>query len=588
MFGSPAIKRPRRIQLADAVVLALVGLVIYALVATAQRWNEVYLPETEIDLSFSALPIYAIYSLSRALIAYALSLAFTLTIGYWAAKSARVERFVAPLLDIGQSMPVLGFLPGLVLGLVALFPSTNVGLELACILLIFTSQVWNMAFSLIASIKGIPNDLQEMARNVGLSKTQRLLRLELPCAATGLAWNSLMSIAGGWFFLTVCEAFRLGNKDFKLPGLGSYMAVAIERGDTWATWACVATMMTVIVFMDFVIWRPIIAWTGKFQLSDGVQSTESQAIPFMSLLIKDSPVFRALADQITAIVHELDSLRRRSGRLKEIQVVRIRESYRRAQLSKKNKKRIQATLEGIGYVGLGIGAFWIFGNLYRLLEPVRWVEWRDLLVSTSFTAARVFAAILIASLWVVPAGIAIGSSAKWTKRLQPVVQIVATFPSPMLFPLVIAVLLWLGVPMGVASAVLMMVGVQWYILFNVLSGAMGISNELRETFRLAGVSRATTWRVLYIPSVFPSLVTGWMTAAGGAWNASILAEYVVTSKGTLDSRGLGATITRATAEGNYPVLAASLIVMIVVVVTLNRALWARLCDFAENRFRFER
>lgn len=587
----PATLARGRFQAPDLLVVALIGLILYGMIATAQRWDSAFQPEVTIDLSLASLPLYSLYSLFRALIAYFMSLGFTLSFGYLAAKNRFAERLIIPMLDIGQSIPVLGFLPGLVLGLVALFPRTNVGLELACVIMIFTGQVWNMTFSYISSLKAVPDQLHEMASNVGLGRLRRLLRIELPCAATGLAWNSLMSMAGGWFFLTVCESFTLGSRDFRVPGLGSYMALAIERGNRPAMIAGVSAMVIMILFMDFVVWRPIIAWTAKFRLSES--RDEFTDIPFMSMLLKGSPFFQKIIDAWMGLLGRLS----RDRETEVASTARLRLDAFVARNPGGKRKRILQLLKLFdsskflqGWVlGLLFAAlFFISGKVFRLIEPLRWVDWREIIVGTGFTFIRVIFALLVASIWAVPAGIWIGLSPRWTRIFQPLIQLGASFPAPMLYPLALVVFTAFGMGLGFSSSLLMLLGVQWYVLFNVLAGAIGISQDLRESFRLIGISRRTAWLKLYLPSVFPSLVTGWVTAAGGAWNASIVSEYIQFRGSTLKTRGLGALISEATASGNFPLLAACLIAMIVAVVTINRAVWGQAYRLAETRFRFER
>ncbi|MBC7386192.1 MAG: ABC transporter permease subunit [Cryobacterium sp.] len=580
----------RKLQIGDLVVLILVGFTIYAVITTAQRWKGVYQPDVVISLSRSALPLYALFSVSRAILAYGLSLVFTLIFGYAAAKNRFAERIIMPILDIGQSIPVLGFLPGLVLGLVAVFPKSNVGIELACVIMIFTGQVWNMAFSYISSLKAVPVQLHEMTDNIGLGKFQKLLKLELPCAATGLAWNSLMSMAGGWFFLTICEAFTLGEKNFRVPGLGSYMALAIEKNDSHAMIAGVLTMAFVIIFMDFVIWRPIVSWTGKFRLTETLE-TGAANIPSMSLLLRGSKVFQAVSSAISDLLNGIG--RSRTNRLSLPNAVesssakkprvKTRRMFRVANIFDQSK-----ILRSLIVGALGLICFVVIGKVFVLVEPVRWVDWERIFVGTTFTFLRVVSALIIASVWSIPAGIVIGLSPKLTRLFQPLIQLGASFPAPMLYPIALTVFTTLGIGLGISSSLLMLLGVQWYILFNVLAGAIGISNDLRESFHLMGLSRKTKWLKLYLPSVFPFLVTGWVTAAGGAWNASIIAEYLQYRGSTLHTVGLGALISESTSSGNFHTLAACLIAMVVTVVSINRVVWSRVYQLAEKRYRFER
>lgn len=554
----------------DAAVLLLIGIGIYCIGIAAREWQGAYQPSAEIDLSGNALIVYAFFSMGRAFLAYVLSLGFTLSFGYLAAKNRIAGMFLIPLLDIGQSIPVLGFLPGLVLGLVSLFPKTNIGLELSCILMIFTGQVWNMAFSFISSMKSVPKPLYEMADNVGLSKLRQFFRVELPCSATGLAWNSLMSMAGGWFFLTVCEAFTLGEKNFRLPGLGSYVSVAMERGDSRAMFYGAGAMVAVIVFCDFLIWRPVIAWTSKFRLSES--HDDFQSIPFMTLLFRES----------------------RLARIASSAFWKFKKAFQRVPASRawkpvRARRRIlPASLERMAPIFIYGALGFVVWRLMLFVGGLSWPDWREILLCAGFTGIRVVSAVVLGTLWALPAGIVIGLSPKLTRWFQPLIQIGASFPAPMIYPLALGFFTFLHIPIQIGSALLMLLGVQWYVLFNVLAGAVTISSDLLDSFRLTGVSRKAWWKKLYIPSVFPYLVTGWVTAAGGAWNASIVSEYVFYQGHPLIARGLGALISESTSHGEYPRLVACLLVMVAVVVLVNRLFWSRVYHFAETRYRFER
>lgn len=577
----PSDKKPP-IPYGDLIIGLLIAFFIYGTVAIARRWTIAFQPSVTIDLSVKSLPSYAIYSLFRALIAYVLSLLFTLIMGYVAAQNRTAERIILPLLDIGQSIPVLGFLPGLVLGLIALFPRSNFGLELSCIVMIFTGQVWNMTFSYYASLKVLPNSFYELSKNVQLSPFQKLINIELPYSASGLAWNSLMSMAGGWFFLTVCEAFTLGEKQFRLLGLGSYMAVAIEEGNTHAMIAGFIAMVTVIIFMDFVIWRPVVAWTRKFRVDE--QAEQIEDIPFIKMLLKDSIIVRAGERIVRALSQFVQQ---------HFNITVARKFRDRQQL-----KHILTKLQNLGEMLFSMRRFWLFvfeiaaicifiavGNLLSHLSLSDYVR---IGTSAAFTFFRVCLALVISTIWAVPFGIWVGLSPKRSRIFQPIIQVAASFPAPMLYPLALLALNAMGIQLGVGAGILMLLGVQWYVLFNVLAGATLISRELRDTFQLANLPRSYVWKNLYLPSVFPNLVTGWVTAAGGAWNASIVAEYIQYKGQTLKTTGLGALISEATSSGNFELLAGSLIAMVVIVVSFNRLVWKKIYSFAERRYRFER
>jgi NitT/TauT family transport system permease protein len=568
------------ISAGDLTVLGLVVLVIYGCLSMAQRWTQGLQTNATIELGTANLFVYALFSMYRALIAYVLSFLFTLVFGYAAAKNRLAERLILPLLDIGQSIPVLGFLPGLVLSLIALFPHSNTGLELACILMIFTGQVWNMAFGFYSSLKNVPVHFHELSSNVALTRLQKLRAVELPFAASSLAWNSLMSMAGGWFFLTVCEAFTLGNQEFRIPGLGSYMALAIDKGDVPSMVMGVAAMIAVIVLVDFVLWRPIIAWTRKFRLDE--RTEEMPDIPFMQLLYEDSKFRAAVKNTFRLVVLIVQFFARIVQRV-----------FSALPLPKGSAESNRGMLNFLGrmptwliFLLLSPLIVNVVGKLYLLLAPLKLDMILAIVIATLKTFGRVVFAIIFSTAWAVPFGIWVGMSARLTRFFQPIVQVAASFPAPMLYPLALGVLKAAHIQIGFGSAILMLLGVQWYVLFNVLAGATNISRELRDTFNLIGVSRADTWKRLYLPSVLPSLVTGLITAAGGAWNASIVAEYIQYEGKTLTAQGLGSLISEATAKGDYPMLGGCLVSMVIVVVALNKAVWHPFYDYVARRYRF--
>jgi len=561
--------RARRFGLVDlAIVVALAGL-LFGVLQLGREWSGAARPAIVIDLSPWALPRYTFYSLSRGLFAYVLSLAFTLTYGYWAAKDRIAERVLVPLLDILQSIPVLGFMPGLILALVALFPHSNIGLELAAVIMIFTGQAWNMTFSYYHSLRSVPDDLREVGAVYRFSWWQRLKWLELPYATLGLVWNSMLSMAGGWFFLMINEAFRLGDRDFRLPGIGSYMSVAVDQGRTDAMLYAIGAMTLMIVAVDQVLWRPVVVWAQKFRVEEsGTQ--EKMSSWFLNLLRRS---------RLIAVVRRLwRRLRTRLARPRAprpgppptMQPVAVRQPA----------AWVGIILLALLLAALTLGAW----KLTHVLRRVPAAEWGTLGSAAAWTLGRVLLATALGTLWALPAGIAIGLSPRLSRLLQPVVQIVASFPAPMLFPIVIAGLAAAGVSLGWGSIVLMLLGTQWYILFNVIAGAMAIPTDLQEaarSFRLKGWRR---FRALYLPGVFPYLVTGWVTAAGGAWNASIVAEFVTFKGQTLQAHGLGAQISAAAAAADFPRLAASILVMSAIVVAFNRSVWRQFYRLAEQRF----
>jgi NitT/TauT family transport system permease protein len=567
---------------ADAVMVALVLAIIYALIAYGREWEAAFHAAVDIDLSFYSLPYYTLFSALRGIAAFCLSLVFTLLVGYWAAKSAAAERVLIPLLDILQSIPVLGFLPGLVLVLIALFPHTNIGLELACIIMIFTGQVWNMTFSFYSSLKSVPSDFKEVSSVIGLSPTEKLLNVELPFSAMNLVWNSLLSMSGGWFFLSVCEAFTLGDRQYRLPGIGAYMATAIAQGKPSAMVAGIIAMSLLIVVMDILIWRPVLAWAHQFRLEDipGFTATE----PLMRNLVRESRLLRWLN-----IAYRRRALHR--------SILKKQERRSETTAPKPDPRRFMKSKTGSGPILMWTGRVLLAGffvlvmygsiRLIYTLVSVPFRTWTDLLFGTWLTFLRVFACLILGSFWTVPVGIWIGTSQHRIRIAQPIVQVLASFPAPMLYPLALAVMFVFKIPFGLGAMFLMLLGVQWYILFNVLAGAMRIPVELNYASLLMNIPKVELWKKLYLPSVFPALVTGWVTAAGGAWNASIVAEYLSYKGTVLTTHGLGSVISVAASSANFPLLAASLTIMVLVVILLNRTVWARIYHVSQTRFRMD-
>lgn len=566
------------------MAIAITTFAIYALANVANEWGGVFRTEAPIDLSITALPLYSLYSFTRAISGLIISIFLALILGYLAARTRWGERIIIPLTDIGQSIPVLGFMPGLVLGLISVFPNSNIGIELACTILFVTSQLWNIVFSFYSSLKGISPTLMEVSAMVGQSWTQRFKRIELPSAATGLAWNSLVSMAGGWFFLTVCESFTLRNQNYRLPGLGSYMAAAIDQDDTRAMFSGIIAMITVILFSDFILWRPIIAWTRKFQL-DEEQRIHAQEIPFVTLLLRESRVVQRFINLFTERrwwqlpkLNETIKKKRRKNRMLPAWI--LLSTWMTPTQERTFWDRVIQTCILVSILAA-------LGWFLDLIRPLSHADMFQIGKSTGLTLLRVFCAVTIASLWTLPFGIWVGLSPRLTRFFQPIIQVIASFPAPMIYPFILVLTHSLGITLGFSSILLMLLGIQWYVLFNVLAGAVGISNELRDQLKLAGVSRIERWKKLYLPSIFPALVTGWVTAAGGAWNASIVSEYVQFRGSLVETDGLGSLISKATAAGNYSLLAGCLLAMVATVVFFNRTLWNYLYQLASTKYRFE-
>ncbi|MEK6704753.1 MAG: ABC transporter permease subunit [Bdellovibrionota bacterium] len=589
----------RYLSVPDFFILLVLLTLIYGIVATGMEWQAEFHPVTVIDLSFLALPKYVLFSAVRGGTAYIISLVFTLVVGYVVAKSKTAEMFIIPLLDVLQSIPVLGFLPGLVLGLISIFPRTNVGLELAAIIMIFTGQVWNMTFSYHSSLKSIPNDYREAATIMGLTWLQKLRRLELPFSAINLAWNSVMSMAGGWFFLSVCEAFTLGEQEYRLPGIGAYMAVAIKQGNTKAMFMGVTAMLMLIIGLDFLLWRPVLAWVRRFRMDEVPGIATSTTEPLMKIMLRESKIVRIL--KLLYHRYLLNRLAELGTQLDKASVGTSGPAFQSAREEPQIRQQVArrfvvTTIRSRGFLSLlrvsvsvALTGVMVFGawKLFLLLGGVDLRTWLMIIKNAIITLLKVGFVLVLSTLWAVPVGIWIGTSAKRIRWAQPLVQICASFPAPMLYPLVLGACFWIGMDFNWSSMILMMLGAQWYVLFNVLAGALSVPQELKYALSLMESSKWAIWKVLYIPSIFPALVTGWVSAAGGAWNASIVSEYMAYNGTIHKAAGIGATISQAAAGKQLPVLAASLVVMVGLVLLLGRFVWSPIYHFAQTRYRMD-
>ena len=551
------------------IPIIVAGLALfYGFISLTGYWAGPVNTQPVIQLSPSALPKYALFSVARIAAAYLISLIVTLVYAYVAAHNAKAERILIPLLDTLQSIPVLSFLPPVMVAVVALFPARQLGVELGCILLIFTGQVWNMTFSVYSSIKNVPAEMLEAAQVYRLSWWQRFMQLEMPYATIGLVWNSMMSVAGGWFFLMACEMFVLGNRDLRLPGLGSYLQTAANAGDTRAIVWGVFTMVAVIVLMDQTIWRPIIAWSDKFKFEQ-VEASEIPRSPILHLLRRSKVLTYAGRIAVTPVREALS----------------LHFARRQASLPHAHRERPWAKWPARALsILILLGLVYLVVNMSFMAARVSAPELRAILWAAAATFLRVEFVLILAGLWTIPVGVYIGLRPRLATVAQPVAQIAASVPATALFPIVLLALIRLGGGLGVGSIVLLLMGTQWYILFNVIAGASAIPTDLKEVCDVYRLSRIERWRKLLLPGIFPYLITGFVTASGGAWNASIVAEYFHFHGQTITTTGLGAVISRATDTGNFPALLAATIVMASIVVTVNRLLWRRLYTLASGRF----
>jgi NitT/TauT family transport system permease protein len=556
------------------VGIAACGLALFfAVVHTGQYWMGQPVPVVPISHSIGALPIYAFYSIVRIGIAYLLSLTFAITYGYTAAYNPRVEAWMVATLDILQSIPVLSFLPPVVLAMVALVPGHQLGIEMGVILLIFTGQVWNLAFSFYSSLKSIPKEMLEASRIYRYSAWQRFWQLEMPYAAIGLVWNSIVSVAGGWFALIACEMFTMGDRNFQLPGLGSYLQTATNSGDVKALLAGIAVVILIVVATDQVVWRPLIAWSDKFKFEQ-VESADRVTSPILTLLQR-STLLSSVPGRVWTSIEE--PIYRRMSRTRECRIVQPLDDDQK-------KSKHSLGLWTLAIVALCLVA-WGATQAFIMLRQVTWPDFRLILEGAGATFLRVNASLLISAAWTIPVGVAIGFNPRLARVVQPVAQVMASVPATAFFPILLIGLVKIGGGLGIGSVALMLLGTQWYILFNVIAGAMSIPSDLREAASLYRFTRWQRWTTLILPGIFPYLITGMVTASGGAWNASVFAEYSKLKDHTLSTIGLGAQIDAATDSGSFPTLLLATILISLMVVSMNRLVWRRLYRLAETKYK---
>lgn len=547
-------------------VLTLLGLIAHLGAESMVGFRP---PEVSPSISLDPrnLPEYVGRSTLRMFIALGCSTLFTLIYGSLAAHNRRAERVLVPLLDVLQSVPVLGFLSITVTGFIALFPGSLLGLEAASVFAIFTSQAWNMTFSFYQSLRTVPKELIEAATLYRLSRWQRFTRLEVPSAAIPLLWNAMMSFGGGWFFVAASEAISVLNQQYTLPGIGSYVAAAVAAEDLAALGWAIVTMVVVILLVDQLFWRPLVTWSDRFRLEQSGSGDSPQS--WVYDLLSQARIPSLLGQALTPAVEALDRL---MSRLLGPAGDDAAESE-----SPRGDRLYNLTLL------LGIGALltWL---VHFVLVTVGITEVATAFRLGIFTLLRVTLLLLLATLIWTPIGVAIGFHPRLARLLQPLVQILASFPANFIFPFATVLFIRAHVSINWGSILLMALGAQWYILFNSIAGAQTIPSDLREMADDVGLSGIQRWRKLIIPGIFSAWVTGGVTASGGAWNASIVSEVVSWGGTTLTANGLGAYIAQATGQGDWPRIALGIGMMSLFVVGINRVLWRRLYDLAERKY----
>jgi NitT/TauT family transport system permease protein len=552
---------------------AIIGL-LYSFVRLSRSLSVSFVPgKTKVSLSTSIadLPYYAAQSLFRMLVALALSTVFTFVFATAGARLRRAEKVLIPLLDILQSVPILGFLTFTVVFFVRLFQGSLLGLEAASIFAVFTSQAWNMTFSFYHSLISQPSDLDEAARMYRLTKWQRFWKLDVPSSMIGLVWNAMMSMGGGWFFLTLSEAITVGSRSYTLPGMGSYIGEAIRQGSLSKVCIAIAVMITMVIGLNVLLFRPLVAWAEKFRLETSESGDKPRSIVLD--LLRRSAIPRHAGRLVRPVGRMLDKVTRPFG-LAEYPLV-----------PNLQRRRI-GDLAYFGVIGIAVSwGAWL--GLAYIGHNVGFSKFPYVIGLGAITFARVIVVVAVSTLIWVPVGVKIGLSPKLARFAQPIVQILASFPANLLFPFAVIVFIALDIPLNIGGIVLMALGAQWYILFNTIAGAIAIPNDLREMATSLRLTRRQRWQRLILPAIFPAYVTGGITAAGGAWNASIVAEVAGWGSHHLTATGLGAYIADAAASNSHNHFAQVLIgvvVMSIFVVGVNRLFWRRLYRLAESRF----
>ncbi|MBP6767786.1 MAG: ABC transporter permease subunit [Reyranella sp.] len=558
-------------NLFDATIfLLIVGVFVLVTHGIREMTGPMAQLSAPVTLDPAKLPEYALRTTLRMFAAILASLAFTFVVATLAARSRKAELVIVPALDILQSVPVLGFLTFTVAFFLRLFPDSVLGAECAAIFAIFTSQAWNMAFSFYQSLRTVPRDLDEVARHYRLSPWLRFWRLDVPFAAPGLIWNTMMSMSGGWFFVVASEAITVGDTTLMLPGIGSWLALAIQQRDIHAVLLAVATMAAVILAYDQLIFRPIVAWADKFRFEQTAADSKPHSWVY--------DVWRR-ARMLPRITHMVGFLVNRIALL-PTPLTRPPGPPQAIATSRRGEAIWMAVL-----VGLAAYALWQIVSFTR--ATLGFEDLRLAVIDGLLTLLRVLVLIALASLVWVPIGVWIGLRPRLATALQPVAQFLAAFPANVVFPVAVVAIVSLRLDPNIWLSPLMILGTQWYILFNVIAGASAVPTDLRDVAALYRLRRWQWWRQVIVPAILPYYVTGALTAAGGSWNASIVAEVASWGDTHLRAEGLGAYIAEATAAGDFPRVVLGIAVMSAMVITCNRLLWRPLYRLAENRFRLE-
>lgn len=556
----------------DAVILILLFGAMAAIAWAAQQMTSPFALDEPITISLEpqALPGYALYTIIRMAIALFFSFLFTFSVGTLAAKSRRAEKIILPFIDVMQSVPILGFLSISVLGFIYLFPNSRLGPECAAIFAIFTSQVWNMALSFYQSLKTLPKDLHEVSRMYHLSAWQKFWRLEVPFAIPSLLWNTMMSLSAGWFFVVASEAISVAKQEIMLPGIGSYIMQAQEQANYTAIIYVIIAMFFVIFLYDQILFRPLLVWSEKFK-PEPSEEVETAGSWFLDLLQKA---------QISLLITQLIL------RFREFAVnPRKAPTVKKPRLSPKVRQALSWTAV----------SFWntfffliLFGSLYfigaLIYKSLKFSEIQHVFYLGLVTTFKVAVLIILSSLLWVPVGVWVGLRPSLSAKIQPLIQFLAAFPANLVYPVLFMLIVRYQLNVEIWSAPLMILGTQWYILFNVIAGTMSMPLEIRLAARNYQIKGWLLWKKVILPSIFPFYVTGAMTAAGGCWNASIIADIIEWGDERFVATGLGGYITQTTRDGDFARIALGIGVMCLYVLLLNRLVWQKLYNLAEERY----
>lgn len=560
----------------DAIAIILILSIIGLLVLTATGMARPYHigQQMPIELNISYLPSYALHSVFRMLIALGVSLIFTFVIGAWAAKSRYAERILIPTIDVLQSVPVLGLLSITVIGFIKLFQGSLLGPECASIFAIFTAQAWNMTLGFYQSLKTVPKNLLEASHMFHLSAWQRFWRVEVPFAMPSLLWNTMMSMSASWFFVVASEAITVGGQHIALPGIGSYIAEALQHQNSTAIIAAIVTMLVVILLYDQILFRPLVAWGEKFKAQESSDETE-EAQSWLLTLFQRSKIVSAIGDKIGLAAENIINFH-----FFKAEKTFLVPEKRTNPLNKFFHCLIIAIIAAVIIVS-GIKLYGFIASMKKPLEIL------PVITLGSYTALRVFAVILFCTVFWVPIGIWIGLRPNVTKVAQPIIQFFAAFPAYLLYPIFVIIIVTYKLNPNIWTTPLFLLGTQWYVLFNIIAGTSALPNELHQVSDCFEVKGWTKWRRFILPGIFPYYITGVITAAGGAWNASIVAEFIVWGKKHVEAAGIGNFIKQATISGEFAQIMLGIAVLCLFVIIINRALWRPLYMIAQRRYQLD-